>query len=209
MSTTSLDSTCLVPSPYVAEFQRSPRLAGSLLEVQEQAGRGSGQAGWRCWAVAMPQGPATLLCGLKAFLSSGYLSLVAFPCKGAVWRVGSPPPGVSSSSLEKWGICQSPPSQTEKLIIFRVSKGSCARTLLLFWGRRLLLGAETSEVGWVGRDRVRQDVFWGRGGRKEEEDINQLSWWQDRSILALAFIRRKLSLCGNGVCVFGNQNMVA
>lgn len=30
----------------LAEFRRrSPRLAGSLLEVQEQAGRGSGQAG--------------------------------------------------------------------------------------------------------------------------------------------------------------------
>lgn len=38
---------------------------------------------------------------------------------------------VSSSSLEKWGICQPPPSQTENLKILRTGKGNCARATLL------------------------------------------------------------------------------
>lgn len=95
-----------------------------------------------------------------------FLYLAKVPCEG--WVAS---PGVPSSSLENWWACQPPPSQTKGKKKNKYKYAGPAKAVLpelLCQSSRLLLGREASGAGQVGRDHVRQDVFQGRCGRKEE-----------------------------------------
>lgn len=128
-----------------------------------------------------------------------FLSVTKVPCEGRVASLGVP-----SSSLEKRWVCQPSLAQTNKKNQQQKNYAGPAKAVLPeppCRGRRLLLG-RGGQWGWASRQGPCQaGCFPGKMWKEGGQDINQLSWWQDSSILALAFTRRKLSVCGNGVCV--------
>lgn len=203
VSLTSLASLCLVPSPYLANLRPEEELeiCRSLLEAQKQAGWGFGQVRWKLLSSSNAPRAGGAAVWVKSLLlrlavtTLWFLYLAKVPCKGRV----------ASSSLEKRWVWQPPsiPNQKKKknkTTPKRINKSLQDQQRWFFQNRSARV--DGSSWGRVSRQGPCQaGCFPGRMWKERGEDINQLSWWQDSSILALAFTKRKLSVCGNGVCV--------